>query len=97
MKEGEDIFHINSRLMAVSRCETCDACGVMVNVEDIIGEGERSPGRQLYLVPELGNLRMWKLRSPLLRMQNCQRVLLLLLFDVHCILFPNSGTCGCGN
>ena len=60
MKEGEDIFHINSRLMAVSRCETCDACGVMVNVEDIIGEGERSPGRPLYLFPELGNLRMWK-------------------------------------
>ena len=49
--------------MAMSRCETC---GVMVNVEDIIGEGERSPGRLLYLIPELGNLRMWKLRSPLL-------------------------------
>ena len=91
MKEGEDIFHINSRLMAVSRCETCDACGVMVNVEDIIGEGERSPGRPLYLIPALGNLRMWKLRSPAAENAELSRSFVVVAFLCPLYLIPELG------
>ena len=47
---GGDIFHINSRLMAVSRPEACEACSVMANTGSI-----KQKGRNPSIVDDVGS------------------------------------------